>query len=252
MSTKAEILRRAKAQIDLMREDERMAAQEREEEHEAMRLAAMLTANESVVEAVRDSRVDLEKLAEIVTNAVKGLKMEAPVVNVPKAEAPKVTVNVPEVKVPDIKVNIPPIKIPKITVPKVTIPPVKMPKIPAPIVNLPDRMAVFLDDVSMSKPVPVIQVDPKGNFVGQQMITGGGGGRAKAVEAAKLTKKLEYSGTLLTYLGEATPGSATSDPTWRVAKYTYDGSNNLTDVQYADGNELFDNVWDDRASLSYS
>jgi len=67
----------------------------------------------------------------------------------------------------------------------------------------------------------------------------------------RLIKKIEYSGSNLLYLGEAPPGSATSAAAWRIQKYTYSGSN-LTDTQYADGDEEFDNVWDDRASLSYS
>jgi len=53
------------------------------------------------------------------------------------------------------------------------------------------------------------------------------------------------------YIGEAYPGYATSVARWRIKKLTYDGSN-VTQIDWADGNDDFDNVWDDRASLSYS
>lgn len=54
------------------------------------------------------------------------------------------------------------------------------------------------------------------------------------------------------YVGEANPGTAESATGWRIKKITYDANNNPTNVQWADGNTKFDNVWDDRASYSYS
>ena len=56
----------------------------------------------------------------------------------------------------------------------------------------------------------------------------------------------------LEYVGTAFPGTATSAALWRIKNLTYDGSNNLTGVLWADGDTNYDNVWDDRASLSYS
>ena len=56
----------------------------------------------------------------------------------------------------------------------------------------------------------------------------------------------------LEYEGWAVPGSATSDGVWCIRKHTYDASNRVTLSQYADGNTAFDNVWDDRATLTYS
>jgi len=54
----------------------------------------------------------------------------------------------------------------------------------------------------------------------------------------------------LVYHGIAKCGSSKSAAVWCVKKLTYSGEN-LTDIQFADGNERFDNVWDDRASLTY-
>lgn len=57
---------------------------------------------------------------------------------------------------------------------------------------------------------------------------------------------LEYEGWA------ALPGSLTSAAVWCIRKHTYDASNRLTLSQYADGNTAFDNVWDDRATLTYA
>ena len=69
------------------------------------------------------------------------------------------------------------------------------------------------------------------------------------------TKKknaLDYDGSgNLIYQGQAVPGSAKSAAVWKITKFTYSGSN-LTDTEWADGNHYEDNVWNDRASLSYS
>lgn len=53
------------------------------------------------------------------------------------------------------------------------------------------------------------------------------------------------------YIGKAIPGSATSAAKWQIRKITYDGDN-PTAVQFAGGGNTFGNVWDDRATYSYS
>lgn len=61
------------------------------------------------------------------------------------------------------------------------------------------------------------------------------------------------SGTEVLYLGEAEPGTATSAAKWRIKKFTYDaGTNNVSQIDWADGNDNFDNIWTNRANLSYS
>ena len=54
------------------------------------------------------------------------------------------------------------------------------------------------------------------------------------------------------YLGIARPGTATSSAYWQVRKLTFDGQNNVTDMQYANGSSDFNVAWDDRGSLGYS
>jgi hypothetical protein len=50
------------------------------------------------------------------------------------------------------------------------------------------------------------------------------------------------------YTGSADPGSATSSAVWRISRYDF--SSGVT--EYADGDQEFDNIWDNRESLSYS
>lgn len=52
------------------------------------------------------------------------------------------------------------------------------------------------------------------------------------------------------YFGEAAIGTATTDPFWRIMRMTYIG--NSFGMQYADGDDEYNNVWDNRYSLEYS
>lgn len=54
------------------------------------------------------------------------------------------------------------------------------------------------------------------------------------------------------YIGVALIGSATSAAVWQIRKLSYDGSNNLVSIRFANGSPNADQKWDDRASLSYA
>ncbi len=57
----------------------------------------------------------------------------------------------------------------------------------------------------------------------------------------------------LEYHGLAKGGSATSAAVWYIERWSYTGTSVQPDDKLlADGNANFDNIWDDRASLSYS
>lgn len=53
------------------------------------------------------------------------------------------------------------------------------------------------------------------------------------------------------YLGYATPGTSTAAALWRIQKLTFTLEGDVV-ATWADGNANFDNIWDNRASLSYS
>jgi len=61
---------------------------------------------------------------------------------------------------------------------------------------------------------------------------------------------IDEASVTVTYIGDAMPGTATADAAWRIKRLTESG--NDVDVEWADGNDIFDNVWDDRALLGYS
>lgn len=54
----------------------------------------------------------------------------------------------------------------------------------------------------------------------------------------------------ITYLGYADPGTSNADALWQIKRVTTTGDDLL--IEYADGDANFDNVWNDRATLSYS
>lgn len=64
------------------------------------------------------------------------------------------------------------------------------------------------------------------------------------------TQRTDDAGGGVTYRGWAVPGTATSAAGWRVTKITETTGDYV--LNFADGNNNFDNVWDNRASLSYS
>lgn len=53
------------------------------------------------------------------------------------------------------------------------------------------------------------------------------------------------------YLCEAAPGTASSAAAWRIQKLTF-GTDGDVSIKWADGNTNFDNVADNRASLTYT
>ena len=53
------------------------------------------------------------------------------------------------------------------------------------------------------------------------------------------------------YRGTANPGTLTSAASWRIERITIATDGDVT-IVHADGNDNFDNIWDNRAGLSYS
>jgi len=62
--------------------------------------------------------------------------------------------------------------------------------------------------------------------------------------------QLDEASSTVTYVGEATIGSATSGALWRIKKLTVSGS--VTGITWAGGSQAFENIFDNRAALSYS
>lgn len=65
-----------------------------------------------------------------------------------------------------------------------------------------------------------------------------------------VVEKIDQASATVTYIGQAAPGAATSAASWRIQRMSVSGT--VTTMEYADGDLSFNNIWDNRASLSYS
>jgi hypothetical protein len=54
----------------------------------------------------------------------------------------------------------------------------------------------------------------------------------------------------MTFIGIAQPNTATSEARWKII--VIDKTTSITRIRYADGDSKFDNIFDDRTTLSYS
>lgn len=64
------------------------------------------------------------------------------------------------------------------------------------------------------------------------------------------TMLVDEASATTTYIGEADPGTEGSAASWRIKRVSVSGS--VTSIEWADGDTSFNNVWDNRATLSYS
>ena len=69
-------------------------------------------------------------------------------------------------------------------------------------------------------------------------------------QEVELTLRLDDVGGGTTYVGEAIPSTLTSAALWRIKRLVETGPD--IEILWADGDANFNNVWDDRVSLSYS
>jgi len=78
------------------------------------------------------------------------------------------------------------------------------------------------------------------------------GGDTSGIATVSPTRKslIDEVDANTTYIGFAPFGTATSAASWQIFKISVSGT--VTTTTYADGNDNFDNIWDNRASLTYS
>ena len=105
--------------------------------------------------------------------------------------------------------------------------------VPAPGLGIDGDVAIAADDGDVWWKIA-------GTWVNQ----GGFGNVAQATE-------IDFVSELVFYTGKADPGTITSAASWRISKSTLGNDDDLT-VIWADGDDAYDNIWDDRLSLSYS
>lgn len=61
---------------------------------------------------------------------------------------------------------------------------------------------------------------------------------------------VDQASSSITYVGRSVAGSATSSAVWQITRYTLSGTQTIG--AQADGDFLFNNIWDNRTGLSYS
>lgn len=64
-----------------------------------------------------------------------------------------------------------------------------------------------------------------------------------------LQELVDQASSTVTYFGTALSGEATSAATWRIQRMSVSGT--VTTFAWANGNDQYDNVWDNRSSLTY-
>ena len=52
-----------------------------------------------------------------------------------------------------------------------------------------------------------------------------------------------------TYIGRAKIGTSTSEAQWQIQKMVVEG--NVTSIKWAEGDDAFNQIWDNRTSLTY-
>jgi hypothetical protein len=62
--------------------------------------------------------------------------------------------------------------------------------------------------------------------------------------------RLDQATASVLYIGEASFGASEATNSWRIRKFETIG--NVSSIYYADGDDHYDNVWANRATLSYS
>jgi hypothetical protein len=60
---------------------------------------------------------------------------------------------------------------------------------------------------------------------------------------------LDDNGAGTIYVGTAVPGASPSAPVWKIKQILTTGAD--LRILWADGNSQYDNIWDDRSSLTY-
>lgn len=108
-------------------------------------------------------------------------------------------------------------------------------------------------DVSNTAAYRVRSIDKNGSQVQVVAIDVGGSGAESLVTGAIPISSASYAlrydeGATYTYIGNALPGSADASAVWQIKRLT----NADNTIIWADGDSDFDNVWNDRLSLTYS
>lgn len=74
-------------------------------------------------------------------------------------------------------------------------------------------------------------------------------GRVLTATSAEEASRIDEPSSSITYLGYARQGAATSQPIWKIKKIEVVGTETI--VSYAGDGKQHNQIWDDRAILTY-
>jgi len=77
----------------------------------------------------------------------------------------------------------------------------------------------------------------------------GGGGNSGGKVSMNYETRVDEATATVTYVGKAPLGSETNNAVWQIQKIYVSGTETI--IEWADSNDRFDNIWDNRASLTY-
>lgn len=108
-----------------------------------------------------------------------------------------------------------------------------------------ENKTAFVGGLNGSNGLSAYEIAVRNGFVGTEVEWLASLGSAQ-VELAQI---VDEASSTVTYIGKAQPGSAENAAVWQIKKITISGTETIT--TYADGDADYNNVWDDRLSLSY-
>lgn len=108
-------------------------------------------------------------------------------------------------------------------------------------------------DVSVTAAYRVRSIEKNASQVQVVALDVGGTGAESLLTGSMPVSSASYAlrydeGATYTYIGNAVPGSADAAAVWQIKRLT----NADNTIIWADGDALADNIWDNRASLTYA
>lgn len=93
------------------------------------------------------------------------------------------------------------------------------------------------------------ETEQQGDGSHRQVVSIGGGSVSISDSHADDIQMIDAADASTTYIGKAAPGTATSEALWQVKRIAVSGT--VTSILWADSDSLYDNIWDNRAGLTY-
>ncbi len=75
--------------------------------------------------------------------------------------------------------------------------------------------------------------------------------KAALSQSPPMATEVDVASATINYVGKAPIGTTSATAGWQIQKLTIDANGGVS-IKWADGNDDYDNIWDDRAALSYS